>query len=42
MWLLGRLAPDFKTISDFQKDNTKAIRSVYRKFVLNMSQTGLV
>ena len=26
MWLLGRLAPDFKTISDFRKDNTKAIR----------------
>lgn len=34
MWLLGRLAPDFKTISDFRKDNTKAIRSVCREFVM--------
>lgn len=34
MWLLGRLAPDFKTISDFRKDNTKAICSVCREFVL--------
>ncbi len=34
MWLLGRLAPDFKTIADFRKDNTKAIRSVCREFVL--------
>lgn len=34
MWLLGRLAPDFKTIADFRKDNTKAIQSVCREFVL--------
>lgn len=34
MWLLGRLAPDFKTIADFRKDNTKAIRGVCREFVL--------
>jgi len=34
MWLLGRLVPDFKTISDFRKDNTKAITSVCREFVL--------
>ena len=34
MWLLGRLAPDFKTIADFRKNNTKAIRSVCREFVL--------
>jgi transposase len=34
MWLLGRLAPDFKPIADFRKDNTKAIRSVCREFVL--------
>jgi len=34
MWLLGRLAPDFKTIADFRKDNTKAIRSVCREFVM--------
>ena len=34
MWLLGRLAPDFKTIADFRKDNTRAIQSVCREFVL--------
>jgi transposase len=34
MWLTGRLAPDFKTISRFRKDNGKAIRSVCRQFVM--------
>jgi transposase len=34
MWLLGRLAPDFKTIADFRKNNTKAITQVCRQFVL--------
>jgi transposase len=34
MWLMGRLAPDFKTISDFRRDNTKAIKQVCREFVL--------
>lgn len=34
MWLTGRLAPDFKTIADFRKDNGKAIRSVCRQFVI--------
>ncbi len=34
MWLLGRLAPDFKTVADFRKDNTKGIRLVCRDFVL--------
>jgi transposase len=33
MWLLGRLAPDFKTIADFRKNNTQAIQSVCRAFV---------
>jgi transposase len=34
MWLISRLAPDFKTIADFRKDNTKAITQVCREFVL--------
>ena len=34
MWLTGRLAPDFKTIADFRKDNSKAIRLVCREFVM--------
>jgi transposase len=32
MWLTGRLAPDFKTIADFRKDNGIAIRLVCRGF----------
>jgi transposase len=28
MWLLGRLAPDHKTIADFRKDNGLAMRKV--------------
>ena len=34
MWLTGRLAPDFKTIADFRKDNGLAIRLVCREFVM--------
>jgi transposase len=33
MWLTGRLAPDFKTIADFRKDNGTAIRAVCAQFV---------
>src|SRR5258708_6114129 len=33
MWLVGRLAPDFKTIADFRKDNGPAIRAVCGRFV---------
>ena len=34
MWLIGRLAPDFKTIADFRKNNGIAIRLVCREFVM--------
>ncbi len=34
MWLTGRLAPDFKTIADFRRDNGSGIRNVCRRFVL--------
>ena len=34
MWLTGRLMPDHKTISDFRKDNSKAIRGVCREFII--------
>jgi transposase len=34
MWLTDRLAPDFKTIADFRKDNGAAIRQVCREFVV--------
>jgi transposase len=33
MWLTQRLAPDFKTIADFRKDNGPAIRATCRRFI---------
>ncbi len=33
MWLTGRLAPDFKTIANFRRDNGAAIRAVCRQFI---------
>ena len=33
MWLTGRLAPDFKTIADFRRDNGPGIRNVCRRFI---------
>ena len=33
MWMTGRLAPDFKTIADFRRDNGTGIRNVCRRFV---------
>src|SRR3954454_19548410 len=33
MWLTEGLAPDFKTIADFRKDNGMAIRAVCAQFV---------
>jgi len=41
MWLSGRLAPDFKTIADFRRDNGKAIRNVCRQFVVLCRQLDL-
>ena len=34
VWLTGRLAPDFKTIADFRRDNGPAIKATCRQFVL--------
>jgi len=33
IWLTGRLAPDFKTIADFRRDNDPGIRKVCTQFV---------
>lgn len=41
MWLTGRLAPDFKTICDFRRDNGKAIQKVCRQFVVLCRQLKL-
>ena len=42
MWLIGRLAPDHKTIADFRKDNGAAIRNVCAKFIALCRQMGLL
>jgi transposase len=42
MWLLGRLAPDHKTIADFRKDNSLALRKVCARFVELCREMGLL
>ena len=42
MWLTGKLAPDFKTIADFRRNNGEAIRAVCRQFVLLCRGIGLI
>ena len=42
MWLLGRLAPDHKTIADFRKDNGLALRKVCARFVGLCREMGLL
>lgn len=42
MWLTGKLAPDFKTIADFRRDNGEAIRATCRQFVLLCRRLGLI
>jgi transposase len=41
MWLLRRLAPDFKTIADFRRDNGPAIVGACRAFMLVCRDAGL-
>ena len=42
MWLTEKLAPDFKTIADFRRDNGAAIRAVCRQFVILCRDIGLI
>jgi transposase len=42
MWLLGRLAPDHKTIADFRRDNGGAIKKVCARFVELCRRMGLL
>lgn len=32
MWLLNKLTPDFRTISDYRKDNKESITNVFKEF----------
>jgi len=42
MWLLRRLAPDHNTIANFRKDNSQAIRKVFRYTVQLSKQFNLI
>ena len=42
MWLLARLAPDFKTIADFRRDNGSGIKKVCARFVEVCRKMGLL
>jgi transposase len=42
MWLLGKLAPDFKTIAEFRRRNGKAFVAVCRAFVRFCVQARLL
>src|SRR5215467_3629745 len=41
IWLTGRLAPDFKTIADFRRDNGLAIQKVCGQFIVLCRQLNL-
>ncbi len=41
MWLIHKFTPDFKTISDFRKDNIDTVKSLFRKFNLFLKEQGL-
>lgn len=42
MWLLNRLAPDFKTIADFRRDHERALGEVCRTWVWFCRDAGLL
>ena len=42
MWLLAGLRPKYKTITDFRKNNSKAFREVFRRFVCLLKEWNLV
>lgn len=41
MWLTGKLAPDFKTIADFRKDNGLAIQTAGSQFIVLCRELGM-
>lgn len=42
MWLTGQLAPDFKTIADFRRDNGPGIVAACARFVVICREIGLL
>jgi hypothetical protein len=42
MWLTSGLKPTYKTISDFRKNNPKALKQVFKDFVLILKGLALI
>lgn len=42
MWLCAGLKPRYKTIANFRKDNAKALKKVFREFVLLCKELDLI
>jgi transposase len=42
IWLTEGLAPDFKTIADFRKNNIKAFKNIFRKFLTLCHRLDLI
>jgi transposase len=42
MWLLKELTPDHNTIANFRKENSKAIKAVFRKMVIMCKKLDLI
>ncbi|MCH6259320.1 IS1182 family transposase [Puniceicoccaceae bacterium K14] len=42
IWLMRKLKPDFKTIAEFRRNNAKAFKGVFRKFVVLCRSMGLL
>ena len=42
MWMIGKLQPHFKTISDFRKDNPQAFKNTFRHFLLVLKGWKLI
>ena len=42
MWLTSGLKPTYKTISDFRKNNPKALKAVFKDFVLILKGIALI
>lgn len=41
-WLLGQLAPNYHSIADFRKVNSKALRNTFKLFVLFLKEAELI
>ena len=41
IWLMKKLAPDFKTIADFRKDNADCVKSVFKQFIYFLENMDL-